>query len=730
MKREIRNLTITALRDLAESTVYQWYPPLPRVINMSANDICNSRCTMCNIWKQKKDKEITPRELADVFRDPLYREVEHIGITGGEPTLRKDLPELYRAACENLPSVRGLSIITNAISEKKVIDQIKQVSAVCQSYGKSFSIMVSLDGVAGIHDSNRGRKGNFDSAIQVIDFIKQETDIDLAIGCTITKVNVWGADELLEYLIENDIYGRFRIAEYIKRLYNEGNRDVIRAFSDLELYHLKCFFKRLVLGFEKNAKFRSTYESIISVLSGNGRTIGCPYRSKGVVLDSRGSLQYCAPNSKLLGNSINESGLNIFRKNLGERRRILKEDCSNCVHDYHAPVLGRELRKQFKSKVARRFNLTPDSTLSRVSAALPPSIEVAEKSVFVVGWFGTETVGDKAILAGIMSKYLSEDKDTKFYVASLEPFITERTLVELGIEAIVVPVDSTDYLRVAAHAGVTLMGGGPVMGIPPLAYVLSAFKAAKAKGKCVGLYGCGLGPFNSERFTEVARQILKIADFIYLRDDSSLLKAKEMGARDSQEIKMIGDPAKFHLNASYPQAELSKNKVEPKLALFLREWPEEYRGDFSSPEFCGKRDNLESRLAADIRELSEKYGLKICFYPMHTYHVGGDDRVFARRFVKRYMSDLDVEIYDRPSSVDVIVKAMASATLSLCMRFHSVVFAHHVGRPFVALDYTQGGKIKGFLATINQSERMVDLVDYSKSNHGKSEILEKVSAVL
>src|SRR4051812_41896991 len=41
----------------------QYLPPKPRVIQFPVNDICNSRCVMCNIWQRKRDKEITPDEL-------------------------------------------------------------------------------------------------------------------------------------------------------------------------------------------------------------------------------------------------------------------------------------------------------------------------------------------------------------------------------------------------------------------------------------------------------------------------------------------------------------------------------------------------------------------------------------------------------------------------------------------------------------------------------------------
>ena len=91
---------------------------------------------MCFIWENKKDVEITAEQFAKILSDPLYQQVQHIGITGGEPTLRKDLPLLYEAACKTLPNLKGMSSITNAIQKKQVIDRIHESAKICESYGK------------------------------------------------------------------------------------------------------------------------------------------------------------------------------------------------------------------------------------------------------------------------------------------------------------------------------------------------------------------------------------------------------------------------------------------------------------------------------------------------------------------------------------------------------------------------------------------------------------------
>jgi glycosyltransferase involved in cell wall biosynthesis len=50
------------------------------------------------------------------------------------------------------------------------------------------------------------------------------------------------------------------------------------------------------------------------------------------------------------------------------------------------------------------------------------------------------------------------------------------------------------------------------------------------------------------------------------------------------------------------------------------------------------------------------------------------------------------------------------------MRFHSVLFAEKLNIPFIAIDYTGGGKIKGFLKDQNKLNLMFDRTDLSNKN--------------
>ena len=323
--------------DVRVNLLGQRYPLKPNSLNLLVNDICNSRCQMCSIWEKKRDHELTPSELAQILNDPLFDKLRYVGVSGGEPTLRHDLPDIFRVLVAKEPRLRGTGIITNAIRADDVISKVTLVSDICRKAGVSFRVMVSLDGVEAIHDRVRGREGNFANALEVIRHFRDQTDIPVLFGCTITKDNVWHVDDLLEFAQKENLYGRFRVAEFIQRLYNEGQHQYIRNFSPIESYHLALFFTRLERTFEQNHSYRRTYSNIRAMLlQGAKRTIKCPYQAKDVVIDCRGQMLYCAPKSPVLGNSLNVSAEHLYKDNIEKRKRILAEKCHDCIHDYHA----------------------------------------------------------------------------------------------------------------------------------------------------------------------------------------------------------------------------------------------------------------------------------------------------------------------------------------------------------------------------------------------------------
>ena len=680
----------------------------PKVLNLNIIDSCNSKCTMCNIWKQEEALEISPDELKTILTNPLFSELTHIGVTGGEPTLREDLPEIYSAIIDVTPNIIGLSIITNSIESEQVIGTISKIKAICDQRNVGFSAMISIDGVGKVHDSVRGIKGNFETAISVFKTLQNKLNIPTSFGCTISKINAWDADDLLYYAKNNNMYGRFRVAETINRLYNHNRGKVIRNFDEDETYNLLLFFEKLKLTYERNKTYQRTYSSIQNILKGGERLIGCPYHNNGIVLGSKGQISYCAPKSKEIGNALNTSALDLYKNNFKEKERILKEDCKNCIHDYHAPITFEESKIELKAKFnAKLLNIDSEKRALKVVNVLkvvPKKKEVYR--LFIVGWYGTETVGDKAILGGIIDFYKNKyGESLELVLGSLYPFITERTCKELKIEAKVVSTKTIELLRYAKSSDEIVMGGGPLMDLSDLYVPYLGFKVSKKYGNKTTVFGCGIGPLKSKKYTKTVKSILELADEVKLRDKTSIALYNTYGYKT--KAKFSGDPAKGFIENISKQTKVEKEDI---LSCYLREWTFEY--------FSGTRDAfelqkkiLEQGIANMIKGKAEALNVdRIEFHHMHNFVIGNDDRDFSRYFVGQYFKDDSrVFINKKLSTVDSIVKTMKQSKLNICMRFHSVLFAHTLKTDFIAIDYTLGGKIHAFLEDSNTLDKKISV---------------------
>ena len=162
---------------------------------------------------------------------------------------------------------------------------------------------------------------------------------------------------------------------------------------------------------------------------------------------------------------------------------------------------------------------------------------------FIVGWYGTETVGDKAILGGILSHY--QNLPVKLIVASLYPFVTLQTLKELGVQADVVNTHSWQFIKYSAVSDEVIMGGGPLMDLEQLSIPLLAFSIAKGFHRKRIVWGCGLGPLTQSKYLDAVKKILALATDVKLRDRDSVVWAQDLTGR--KDIVLIDDPAKEYV---------------------------------------------------------------------------------------------------------------------------------------------------------------------------------------
>jgi MoaA/NifB/PqqE/SkfB family radical SAM enzyme len=137
---------------------------------------CNARCLMCHTWQHpsRPEDEFKPEILAS-----LPSGQTKINITGGEPTIRKDLIEIARVLH---PKTSRLEIISNGFYPEKLI-------AVAREF-PDMTFRISLEGLPSVSDEIRGLKGGFDRGLRSLLGLLELGVRDVGISMTVSDENV------------------------------------------------------------------------------------------------------------------------------------------------------------------------------------------------------------------------------------------------------------------------------------------------------------------------------------------------------------------------------------------------------------------------------------------------------------------------------------------------------------------------------------------------------------
>lgn len=302
---------------------------------------CDSRCSMCHIWKNPThpDYEVDIETLSK-----LPGGFDYLNITGGEPTIRKDLIDICRTL---RPKTKTLEISTNGLHGNVLEPIVREFPDI--------KIRISVEGFEATNNRIRGERNGFARKVQTMKSLIAAGGQDLGFATTFQDENI---DEVVDlyrmaqglnvefatsalhnafqfHKNDNYIYDRIRVAKRVEGLITE----MLRSWS------VKNMFRAYMnLG-------------LIAKILGQNRLHACTQGTDSVFIDPWGDVYACnVRNDLLMGNLHEQNWEDVYD---GERATAVRQQVATCpqncwmVSSAKTAIRNRHIAKLPKTSVLR-----------------------------------------------------------------------------------------------------------------------------------------------------------------------------------------------------------------------------------------------------------------------------------------------------------------------------------------------------------------------------------------
>ncbi len=173
-------------------------PKLPKFLIFFVTSRCNSRCNHCFFWKDinGSKNELTFEEIKKLSLG--LGKLSNLAISGGEPILREDLPEICELFYKN-NGTGSIHVPTNGLNPEKISSVLAKILEKCNC---KVSVAISIDGLKETHESIRGVKGNWDSVFvtykSLVPLKKRYPNFKIFVNTVISNKNYKEFRELVE----------------------------------------------------------------------------------------------------------------------------------------------------------------------------------------------------------------------------------------------------------------------------------------------------------------------------------------------------------------------------------------------------------------------------------------------------------------------------------------------------------------------------------------------------
>ena len=316
-----------AMRGLATPSIFK--------LDMCVTWKCNSRCNYCKIWETYVKNPTTLKEelkIEDYGKLFDQLKISWLHITGGEPFLKENLPEILEYASEKMNTLL-IDTSTNGFLVEKTVGDVRKIM---ERINCKFEIGVSLDGPSDIHIKSRGIRDGWNKTVNTFLKIKEMKmefpKLDVHINHFISPMNILHFDRFIEELKEKDI-GMDEISIEVARNSPFFMNDGVEISNNKEL--LFKILKNVDKLYENSNKTlrtslrRKYVQEMINFLNGH-KTVHCASSYSSIYIDPYGLVYPCSQLKILVGNLKESSIKSIMNSQQMTQWRTKFHNCQIC----------------------------------------------------------------------------------------------------------------------------------------------------------------------------------------------------------------------------------------------------------------------------------------------------------------------------------------------------------------------------------------------------------------
>jgi MoaA/NifB/PqqE/SkfB family radical SAM enzyme len=231
---------------------------------------------MCDVWKY-------PTSSSDEIKPAVLEKLPNLfftNITGGEPFVRQDLPEIVDVLRRKSKRV---VISTNGFFTERIIELFKK--------HPDLGIRISIEGLAESNDKIRGIPGGYDRTIKTLMTLRDMGIKDIGFATTIQDLNY--ADLLKLYEMAEGMGYEFATATVHNSHYFRKKDNKVEKKEEVTK-QIEQLIDRLLRSKRPKDWLRAYFNyGLINYIKGNKRYLPCEMGRTGFFVDPHGDILAC-----------------------------------------------------------------------------------------------------------------------------------------------------------------------------------------------------------------------------------------------------------------------------------------------------------------------------------------------------------------------------------------------------------------------------------------------------